>query len=90
MIRMTFLLAFCIWLVFVLGPEPAPPEPQAVAGTEAAEATASAEGRSVTLETGEVWQIDRVISPGPQSAEPVGAEPVVAARGRGGRSSRSP
>ena len=77
MIRMTLLLAFCIWLVFVLGPEPAPPGPQVVAETADPEAVTPEDGRSVTLETGEVWQIDRVIRSGPQQPD---AEPVVAAR----------
>ena len=77
MIRLTLLLAFCIWLVFVLGPEPGPrdadvePVSQPIAATD--------EVTAVTLESGEVWQVDRVIRPGPAPIEaPPAADASVA------------
>ncbi|MEM8879255.1 MAG: SH3 domain-containing protein [Pseudomonadota bacterium] len=62
MIRWVLLLCASLYLVFVLGPDP---EPDAAPVATATAPTAEGEtGPSeLVLETGEVWQIDRVIAP---------------------------
>lgn len=74
MIRLTLLLAFCIWLVFVLGPEPAPPQAEAEE-PQAPVTNASGTVTEITLETGETWQVDRVIT---TSAVPEDPQSVIA------------
>lgn len=77
--KLILFLAFGLWLAFSLAPETA--APQADVGVEPVATTpqASDDIREITLETGETWQVDRVIEPGPiaqaPSTTPVSATP---------------
>ena len=78
MIRLTLLLAFCLWLVFVLGPEPQPHVEETATDIAAPVRDRSGEITELTLETGEVWEVDRIIATRAVADPPVDA-PVVAA-----------
>ncbi|MEM9755849.1 MAG: SH3 domain-containing protein [Pseudomonadota bacterium] len=71
MVRLSLVLCVAIYLVFVLVPEDTP----ATSGPEAGMREADEDGglTELTLDTGEVWAIDRVVTPSsaPEPAAPL-------------------